>query len=191
MVPVNAQETWVPVKSNARVTVFTKTLPEQPYKSFKAVGHVNASLAAVLAVLGDVSQYNQWFAYSQSVRLLDATLNEKHVYMETNFPWPFRNEDMVYKISVSKKAEGEVLLTLTGLPEFIPPLNGINRMTSASGYIHLQKESEFTRITYEMHMELSGGIPPWLANKNIHLMPFQTLENLMNVSKTDLNPNRH
>lgn len=179
--PVMGQETWQLVKSDNSVTVYTKQEPGRAYKSFKAVGIVRSTPQILLKVLDDVSSYNQWFAFSKSVRLLKRKQNEKYVYMETSFPWPFSNEDMIYKISVNKNNNGEIKLVLNGIPDFIPTIDGIKRMRDAKGYILLQPEKERTIVTYVMHTELGGDIPPWLANTYIHLLPFKTLSNLIRI----------
>jgi hypothetical protein len=175
------EQVWEIAKSSSKITVFTTQLPNSLYKSFKAVGIVQSTPEPLFELLDDVSRYELWFAYSKSVQLLKSEQNTKYVYMEINFPWPFRNEDMVYQITVRRNSKGEIRLILDGKPEFIPPVNGVNRMRNASGYILLQPKNEHTTITYVMNMTLSGDIPPWLANKNIHQLPFETLDNLMKI----------
>ncbi len=179
--PVLGQEIWQLVKSGPKVSVYTRQEAGSEYKSFKAVGLVRSIPEEVLKVLDDIDHYRHWFAFSKSVRLLKRRQNEQYVYMETSFPWPFRNEDMIYKISTTKSNNGETRLVLDGCSNFIPPIDGIQRMGNARGYILLQADKEFTLITYVMHAESGGNIPPWLANAYIHLLPFQTLKNLIEV----------
>jgi len=182
--PVLGQETWQLVKRESSVTVYTRQEPRSEYKSFKAVGLIRSTPEEVLNVLDDVDHYKHWFAFSKSIRLLKRQKNEKYVYIETSFPWPFRNEDMIYKISTTKNNNGETKLVLDGRSDFIPPVADIQRMRAAKGYILLQKDKEHTLVTYVMHAEFGGDIPPWLANTYIHLLPFQTLRNLIEVMKT-------
>lgn len=179
--PVLGQETWQLVKSDSSVAVYTKQEPGSAYKSFKAVGIVPSTPEQVLKVLDDISRYKQWFAFLESIRILKIKPNGKYVYMETNLPWPFRNEDMVYEITTSKNNNGETKLVFNGRSNFIPTIDGIQRMRDAKGYILLQAEKEHTIVTYAMHTEFGGDIPPWLVNTYIHLLPFQTLRNLIGV----------
>lgn len=181
--PGMAQEGWELVKYNSTVTVYTKQLPGARYKSFKAVGVVQSTPERVLRLLDDVNNYHQWFAYLNYAQVLKREGNEKTVHMETSFPWPFSNEDMIYNLSVDKSGHGEIKLILAGRPGFIPALDGIKRMRNAKGYILLQPEKGHTIVTYVMHTELSGDIPPWVANKYIHLMPFETLNNLIGIAE--------
>jgi hypothetical protein len=178
-----ALETWEQVKHNSAVTVYTKDTPGHPYKSFKAVGIVQTTPQVLLEILEDVSSYPRWFAYSNSVRLLKSEANKKYVYMETDFPWPFKNEDMTYLLSVTEYGDGGKKLVLDGMPDYIPTVDGIMRMRAANGYILLQPAEGGTVVTYVMHTDLSGDIPSWLANKYVHLMPFQTISNLKNIAE--------
>ncbi len=179
--PVLSEEVWEQVESDSNITVYTKLMPGNPYKSFKAVAIVQSTPDKLFEILDDVSSYNQWFAYSHSVRLLGRNQNKKYVYMETSFPWPFSNEDMIYTLSINKNRDGEVKLILEGKPDYIPTVNGVKRMRDATGYFLLKPEEEHTIVTYVMHTNLSGDIPPWLANKYIHSLPFKTLNNLISI----------
>jgi hypothetical protein len=180
-IPALGQVAWEEVKSDSNVTVYTRQESGRAYKSFKAVGLVPAAPEDLLQVLEDVNSYNKWFAFSESVRLLKNQKSEKYVYMETRFPWPFSNEDIVFIMSVTKTSNGEIKLSLRGRPDYIPTIAGVKRMRGANGYILLQPADEYTLVTYEMNTELSGDIAPWLANKYIHLMPFQTLSSLIEI----------
>ncbi len=180
---VIAQEKWVQVKKNSNVSVYTKHEQGKAYKSVKAVGLVQSTPEQLLKVLDDISSYRQWFAYSKSVRLLKNEQNKKYIYMETSFPWPFRNEDMVYILSVTRYENGEIKFSFNGRPKLLPVVKGINRMLDANGYILLRPENEFTKVIYVMNTELSGNIPLWMANKYIHMLPFETLSNLFEVIK--------
>jgi len=181
--PAMAQETWERVKQTSAVTVYTKNVPGSAYKAFKAVGIVHATPHRLLQILQDVSSYPQWFAYSHTVRLLHSTLNAMYVYMETDFPWPFRNKDMIYSLSVAENGGSEVTLVLDGKPDYIPAIEGIHRMHDANGYIVLQPVEDDTIVTYVMNIEPGGDIPPWLANQYIHLMPLQTISNLIRIAE--------
>lgn len=180
--PALGQDEWEQVKSDYNVTVYTRQESGKTYKTFKAVGVVPSAPEQLLAVLNDVNGYDKWFAFSESISLLENKKTKKTAHMETSFPWPFSNEDMVFIMSIDKGNNGDIKLTLAGSPDYIPVIDGINRMRGANGYILLQPANEYTLVTYEMNTELSGYIPPWLANKYIHLMPFQTLNNLIEIA---------
>ncbi len=177
--PSIAQEDWGIVKKNSSVSVYTKYELGKEYKSVKAVGKVQSTPEKLIKILDDVSGYKNWFAYSKSVRILKKGKNKKIVYIESNFPWPFRNEDMIYILSKRQYKNGDVKFLFNGNPEYIPTVKGIKRMRYSHGYILLQQKNEFMKITCVMHSKLSGNIPLWMANKYIHLFTFETINNLI------------
>lgn len=179
------EEAWEAVEEEPRVTVFTRLLPGNKYKSFKAVGVVRAELGKLQKILDDVDAYVDWFAYCRTARLLHTVDTDKFIYMETDFPWPYRNEDMIYRVSISQGGEGAIQYLLTGKPHYLPASKGAHRMVASNGYILLKPDNGHTEVTYVMHTELGGRIPPALANRNIHALPMQTLKNLMKFAETE------
>ncbi|MFK7732536.1 MAG: START domain-containing protein [Pseudomonadales bacterium] len=182
-----SEPAWQLVKGDNKVSVYTRLESESAYKSFKAIGEVKASSEQVLNVLNDVSSFQSWFAYAKTVELLEQSELSKLVYIETDFPWPFRNQDMVYEMSFTELDDGSVEYALLGKPGYIPVKKGINRMRSAKGNIRIMPYEDHTKISYLMQANLSGEIPPWLANKHIHELPFRTLENLLRLLEDNLN----
>ena len=177
-----SQDLWELEKDSDGIKVYTRLEAGSPYKSFKAIALANASGEAIAAILKDINGYAAWFAFTEKVKLLENSLHEKYVYMETQFPWPFTNEDMIYMMTFATEGNGISKVTLIGIPSYLPPIDGINRMKEAHGYILLKPIGNKTEITYYMHSDLGGDIPVWMANKYIYNLPYQTLSNLKKIS---------
>ncbi|TXT41395.1 MAG: hypothetical protein FD135_268 [Comamonadaceae bacterium] len=171
-----SQDLWKLEKEGDGIKIYTRLEAGSPYKSFKAVTEVTANRGSIADILRDVNGYVNWFAFTEKVKLLESSdLNNKYVYIETQFPWPFGNEDMIYKITFS--TEGNVLtkVTMIGVPDYLPPVTGIGRMKKVNGYILLKPVGDATEVTYCMHSDLGGNIPAWMANQYIDNLPYQTL----------------
>lgn len=168
---------WALAVSRDGVDVFTSPWPGSRYKAFRGVTRIEASPDEVLRVLEDVPGYVSWFAFTRRASLLEETASGKTLYLETVFPWPFANEDMVYALTRTT-ADGVVRLALEGRPSARPRVDGVQRMRSATGFLEVRAVGSVTEVTYMMHTELGGNIPHWLANQNIHELPWQTLRNL-------------
>ncbi len=169
-----AAPAWTPKAARGGIEVYTASIAGSEYVAFKAVTVLDASPAEVLRVVEDPSGYADWFAYTETARVLDEKGAEKLLYMETQFPWPFSNEDMVYRLR--RTADGQTTrIDLEGVPGQLPVRNGIYRMKSARGHIEVKPVGARTEVTYVMHTELGGRIPLWMANENIHEMPLRTL----------------
>jgi hypothetical protein len=173
-----SQGLWELEKDSDGVKVYTKLEADSPYKSFKAVTVTNTSSKVVIDLLNDVNGYANWFAFTEKVKLLESNSREKYIYMETQFPWPFNNEDMIYKMTFATEENALYKVTLSGLPNYSPLVAGVTRMKGAHGYISLKPMGDKTEITYYMHSHLGGDIPAWMANRYIHNLPYQTLSKL-------------
>lgn len=174
---------WQHIKDKNSVAVYTKLEPENSYKTSKAIGFANTTPQQVFGVLNDVNSYSNWFAFAKTVKLLKKTKNTMYVYVETGFPWPFRNQDMVYEISYADYDDGSAKYTLLGKPDYLPVNDGIKRMHSAKGYFFIQPNKDHTQITYVMHAKLGGQMPPSLANRHMHELPLQTLNQLIELAE--------
>jgi hypothetical protein len=177
-----SQDSWELVKDSDGVKIYTRLEAGSPYKSFKAITVTSATGDEIVEILKDVNGYASWFAYTEKVELLENGSHEKYMYMETRFPWPFNNEDMIFKMTFVTEANAITKVTLAGVPGYRPPVNGITRMKGANGYILLNPAGTKTEITYYMHSELGGDIPVGIANRFIHNLPYQTLRNLRKIS---------
>lgn len=90
---------------------------------------------------------------------------------------------MVYHFQYITINSEQVRVNVTGMPEYIEPIEGIVRMAKANGYWLLTTlGTEKTSVTYQMHVEPGGLIPAWLANPFIVNVPFSTFKELRKIS---------
>jgi hypothetical protein len=160
------------------ILVYTKEHETSKYRSFKAVVTVPASIEEIVDVLRDADRYTEWYGYTKSSMSLTESGAQQFNYVETNFPWPFKNRDMVYRMTVDTSDARGTLVSLTGLPDYVPENRGIVRMARAEGYILLEPGERGTLVTYAFHSDPGGGVPAKLANRSISELPFTTLRGL-------------
>ncbi len=173
-----SESSWELVARDDGVEVYTRQKTGSKYRAFKSTVTVDATATEIVDVLKDVDGYVNWFAFTEHAELLEVTPGEQLTYVETHFPWPLSNEDMIYRMTYVTFGETATKLLLEGIPDYLPTKSGITRMKSASGYISLDSTASKTKITYSMHFELGGSIPVWMANGSIHELPLRTLSNL-------------
>ncbi len=177
---------WTHRTTRDGVSVSTANKEGSPFLTFKATIEIDAPSAAVLRVLREIENYTEWFAFTETAHVLRTTTRAKIIYMETQFPWPFSNEDMVFSVTekVTPASDGSVTtLYLEGIPNARPSLAGIYRMKRANGWIQVRPHQTSTTVTYVMHSELGGSVPLWMANQNIHELPIRTLAGLRRTVK--------
>ena len=173
-----SQNNWEIDKNKDGIKVYTKVVKGSSFKAFKAIIEVDNSIGEILKILKNVSEYTKWYGYTKTSKLLKTENDIQYNYVETIFPWPYSNRDMVYKMSIKKYSSGAVKILLKGLPNYIPKKNGIVRMKKAEGYILLRPNNGKTKIIYVFHSEPGENIPAWLANNSIADLPFKTLSGL-------------
>ncbi|MEZ0611662.1 hypothetical protein ACAW74_24340 [Fibrella sp. WM1] len=171
----NAQDVWKLVKDEGGIEVYVGKLATSDYVAFKAVMSLKTTKTAIVNVLKEVAKYPEWFAFTASTRLISQPDNEQSFFMETDYPWPFSNECMNYKMSFEKFQDDNLKVAITAIDGTMKCKYSLKK---ASGYILLKTENERIRITYYFHSEPSQHIPPWLINPKIHEMPFQTFKAL-------------
>jgi len=178
-----SQNNWEIDKNKDGIKVYTRVEKGSNFKAFKAIVEVDNTIGEIIKILKNVSEYTNWYGYTKTSKLLKTENNIQYNYVETIFPWPYSNRDMVYKMSIEKYSSGAVKILLKGLPNYIPKKKGIVRMKKAEGYILLQPNNGKTEIIYVFHSEPGKNIPAWLANNSIANLPFKTLSGLKKMLK--------
>jgi hypothetical protein len=178
-----AQATWELDKSKDGIKVYTRNKENSDFISFKAVITVDASIDELLKILKNTTSYTKWYGYTKTATLLKREKNIQYNYVETIFPWPFRNRDMVYKMSIFKFNKDSIKISLEGIPNYEQEKKGIVRMKKAEGYISLEHSGNKTEVIYVLHSEPGDNIPAWMANNSIAKLPFKTLSGLRKVLK--------
>ncbi len=185
-----AQESWEVDKNKDGIVVHTRLGKESEFKSFKAVVTVAAPIQKVIQVLRAAEDYTRWYGYTETARVLKTENNIQFNYVETIFPWPYPNRDMVYKMTIKSSNPKSVMITLEGIPDYLPERKGIIRMQKAAGYLLLEADYSNTKITYLFHSEPGGNIPVWLANHSIAELPYRTLQGLRNMLENGVSVNK-
>lgn len=173
-----AQSNWEMAMNKDDIIVYTRDEEHSDFKSFKAIMEVDGTLKEVIKILKDADHYQAWYGYTKTSKVLKKEKGVQYNYVETIFPWPFSNRDMVYKMSVNELNSKELLISLEGIPDFIPEKNGITRMQKAQGTLLLKAINDKVEVTYQFHSEPGDTIPVWLANNSIAELPFKTLSGL-------------
>lgn len=179
----SSQSSWEVAKKEAGIVVYTRAEKGSAFKSFKAIATLEASTDEIIDKLKDADNYSKWYGYTKTSKLIKQEDSVQYNYVETIFPWPFANRDMVYRMSINSLHSGVVEISLNGLPNYIPEKKGITRMQKGDGYLLLKPLDGKTELTFEFHSEPGDNIPAWLANNSIAELPFKTLLGLREILK--------
>jgi hypothetical protein len=165
------QEKWKLAKNEQGIEVYVSKIPNSDYFAFKAVMSVKSTENQILKILKDVNRYSEWFAFTETVKLIKQSENEQFFEMETDYPWPFANECMNYLMTLQKIDNKITKISITGTNARV---NCNYSLKKASGYILLEPDNGDIKIIYYFHSEPSQNIPARLINPMLYRMPFQT-----------------
>lgn len=177
------QGSWEIALNKEGIVVYTKDENGSDFKSFKGIVSITAPKELIIKLLKDGDNYKKWYAYTKSSKLLKKEDGVQFTYVETNFPWPFKNRDMVYSTRIDTSDTQKVKVSLIGLRDYIPEKKGIVRMDKAEGFILLEEINDKTKVTYVFHSNPGRGIPAGLANRSIADLPFKTLFDLRDIAE--------
>lgn len=165
------QDSWELVANKNDIRVFTKKVDGSDYLAFKAVMSIDFSEDEIIRILKNVGDYPNWFAFTASAKLIEQTETNRSFLMETDYPWPYSNECMIYRMTFLEKQNNVRKITIFGADTTTTCDQSLKQ---AHGYILLEAEKGKTKITYYFHSEPSQDIPTWLINPLIHEMPYRT-----------------
>lgn len=138
---------------------------------------VCADLGTLEVFVEDTSRFPEWLPFTRSARLLKASEEGFVYYVRSTTPWPMKDRDMVYRITRRDAGPDAVLLELTGLPDYAPPEEDVERILAAEGEWRLAPSGNRTRVSYELYLN-PGGVPAYFANRRLAVVVGRTLANL-------------
>lgn len=148
----------------------------------KGVVRVKASLNAVMALLKDASFNQHWVYRSGGARILEESgYAQAYVYGVVDAPLPMSDRDTVVRFDYQQNPlTKEITVTITNVPDFIEPQEGLVRVPDMGGHWHLKPEADgWVEVTYQIYGDPGGWIPAWLANHAAVLSVKHSLANLI------------
>ncbi|MBA1204503.1 START domain-containing protein [Pseudomonas capeferrum] len=171
-------EQWQVAKDEEGIQVSLSEVPGSKYKAYRSVALIKAPMARVKTLQEDVAGACAWIYECQSQKLLKHEGNQAWTYTRFKAPWPVTARDSVLHVVTTEQADGSLMRTLEGQPNYLPPEQGYVRVAAVKGFWRLVPKGDSTEVTYQVHTEPGGSVPSWLANKFVVDAPFNTLKGL-------------
>lgn len=163
---VQSQE-WDLRKNDNDILVYTRDYTGSSFKEIRAVLFVKSTLAGVTKFFDDVSLFPQWiYACKTATLLKKISDNEGYIYSEIEATWPVSNRDVItHYIRIQDTATKVIQITLNGIKDYVPEMDGIVRVESLSGTTRIiPLKNGIVQIIHQLHVEPGGYVPAWLAN---------------------------
>lgn len=177
-------EDWVvaaKARSPSDISLWTRTIPGAELKAFRGATEVTVPLESTLAFLYDVQAAPEWLFRCKEVRVLEERPDGSlFIYMTFKGIWPVEDRDAVVRVVPTfKTATGEVLLTGTAAPDYLPPEKGHIRIPAIESTWLLRPAADGRLyVEWTGNVDPGGAIPLWLANTVATLIPRYTLREM-------------
>lgn len=177
---------WEIVQDKDGITVYTRVVQGCSFKEYKAVTQVDAALASLVALVADIAACPDWIYTCKSGRLLDRiSPTETYTYTVNEAPWPVSDRDAVVRnVLTLDPQDRSVTITITGVPDYIPPAKGRVRVKMILGYWRFTPITDNrVRVVYQVLNDPGGNLPSWLVNSVVVSQPYHTLMNMKRLLK--------
>ena len=158
---------WETVVRNENLVVERRDYGGSTLQEIRGVTRLKASLNAVMALLKDAEFNRYWVYRSGGARIVEEHGYEQaYVYGIVDAPWPMQDRDTVVRFDYRQDARsGEITITISNFPDFVPRDERYVRVPDFGGYWRLRPQAEgWVEVVYQVYGDPGGLIPVWLAN---------------------------
>ncbi|MGB0863508.1 MAG: START domain-containing protein [Saprospiraceae bacterium] len=138
--------------------VYTRT-DTDGLKEFKAIITVDYSVDAIVALMNDYENHENWMSHINECKFLKGNpKTTKYLYYEMYMPWPLSNRDVVSKSTFLTYKNGAVKLSINAVSGVHPKTKHV-RINEGKGYWYFEPvSSQKTKIIYQYKAD-PVGIP--------------------------------
>ena len=172
----SAAEDWSPAKTVEGILIESRPT-ESGFDVHRGTTTVCTDIESLERFVADTSRFQEWIPYTRSAKLLDRTAVDFVYYVRTTTPWPFKDRDMIYRISRQEADDESLRLIVTGQPDYQPLADNAERIQAATGEWYLIPAAGGITVSYELYVH-PGAVPRSLANRRLATAVGLTLANL-------------
>lgn len=177
---------WQLARDRDGIRVWTRDIPNYPIREFKAVMIVKSSLAGLVNLILDTDNASRWVYRTDRIQLLKQDVESATflIRVETNFPWPLANRDVVIAGQIAQEEKtGTVSIKSHSVevaeyaqdPDFV-------RMPDMEGtWLFRPLGGELVEVTMIGRADPGGNIPSGVVNLIIHETPYRTMQGMRKV----------
>lgn len=169
---------WIFKHEKSGVKVYYKDEGSGVY-DLKLVTTVEASMHSIAALLVDVESYPNWvYKTSEAWRVRTDSDTDMHYYINSDFPWPLDDRDVVVHSRISRDEKTGILTSSSKAVEGLIETrkNRIRMTTTDINWTFTPKEGGKTLIEYTLRSNPGGLLPDWLVNMAIDFGPVETMK---------------
>ncbi len=131
---------WKSIHDDGNVRVQQRPYKNSPLQEIRGEVQVQASLAAVVALLKDADYNRHWVYRSGGAQILQMDDDRQaYVYGIVDAPWPMQDRDTVVRFDYTQDPDTQaVTISITNVPDFLPEKPGLVRVPDIGGFWRLR-----------------------------------------------------
>jgi hypothetical protein len=178
-----SEENWQLKRSRNEIKVFSKAVEGTNFKRLRAETTIHQPLEQILKTIHNVENYPQWvFRCTQARILKRISSTEFYYYQVISVPWPISDRDMIIHLKTIEKADGSILITLQGVPGYMPPEDDFVRVQVFEGKWELNPLRDGgVEVIQELMVVTGGPLPAWMVNRAAVEGPYGTMKGLREI----------
>jgi hypothetical protein len=157
------------VKSENNINIYTRWLPvdeDHSARQVKVLFSVDAPVEQVLSTLTDDTAFTCWMKGTNQYHRVSTTDSCNWLsYVRFSVPWPFDDQDCVIRYAVMHSDASYAEVLLAGEPGYLPPVEGISRISHMEGSWKLVSASPGkTLVEYVIFSKQPSSFPRWITD---------------------------
>lgn len=172
---------WQKQKDAFGIQAYTAKMGGTSQLAFRGVTDIKTSLDTIVSTLRDVPSMSAWMHTCYDAKLIEEkNINERIATIKIRTPtFLVADRDLVVSQTIVYTSPAEVIVNLTGIPDYLPAQKDYVRVpTFDAQWILTQITPESIRVEYRGMIDPGGSIPTSITNAMLIDTPFFTLRNL-------------
>lgn len=172
---------WTAVKNDQRhgFKTFAKQEDGKRFRSFRAEGVFNTSMAAFMHLLLDFDNMKKWTWHALDSKLLKkVSPTEYYFYVLHDSPYGIPDRDVALHMMIEPqtKSQNYITITVRAVPDYIPPKPPIVRMLAEEMNIKITPlPDDKIYVINEGYVDPGGSMASWAINYVQRSAPYATL----------------
>lgn len=188
-----AQDDWKHIRTEDGIEISFRKEENSSFYELKATTDMATDVHALVAVLKDPGNYENWMHRAANTQLLDSISPTEYVYyLQTELPWPARDKDMVVQTTITPRPDGSVGTISRNIKGYVPPKDDMQRVRFMRvKWRFIPASSGDVFVEYYTKFDPGINVPGWLEKQLLQVSPYKTLSNLTRQVKQPRYKNRY
>lgn len=174
---LRAQE-WKLAREKEGIKVYTREEPGSPVRSFRGETTYRADPEAILALLVDVENFDEWDPDISEMRVLDRQEGISFTYyLVYDVPWPMTDRDLCVTAEILKNNHtGEIQIVARPMSQLVPETDDRVRIKEYwQRWSILPLPGGEVTLSTEGFTDPGGSVPAWLSNMVVTDSPLEMI----------------